>query len=92
MIKIKKGLNLPILGEPKQQVTPGPTIRTVAVIGEDYVGMKPTMLVKEGDKVLKGQPLFEDKKNSRSYFYFLPPLEPSERSIEVISAPLNPLW
>lgn len=62
MIKIKKGLNLPILGEPKQQVSSGPTIRTVALVGEDFVGMKPSMLVKEGDKVLKGQPLFEDKK------------------------------
>ena len=34
----------------------------MALIGYDYVGMKPTMNVKEGDIVAKGQPVFEDKK------------------------------
>lgn len=62
MIKIRKGLNLPLLGTPKQSLSNGPVIKTVAIVADDFVGMKPTMLVKEGDKVLKGQPLFEDKK------------------------------
>ncbi|WP_313049417.1 Na(+)-translocating NADH-quinone reductase subunit A [Atlantibacter subterraneus] len=62
MIKIKKGLNLPIAGLPEQQVTDGPVIQHVALRGEEYVGMRPSMLVKEGDRVLKGQALFEDKK------------------------------
>lgn len=35
----------------------------MALLGEDYPGMKPTMLVQEGDTVRKGQPLFSDKKN-----------------------------
>ena len=63
MRKIKRGLNLPISGAPKQIIEDGPTIRTVAVLGNDYVGMKPTMLVKVGDKVRKGQGLFADKRN-----------------------------
>src|SRR5690606_3743274 len=62
MRKIKRGLNLPISGAPKQVIEDGPAIRTVAVLGNDYVGVKPTMLVKVGDKVKKGQPLFADKK------------------------------
>ncbi len=62
MIKIKKGLNLPIAGLPEQQVTDGPVIQHVALRGEEYVGMRPSMLVKEGDRVMKGQALFEDKK------------------------------
>lgn len=62
MIKIKKGLNLPIAGLPEQQVTDGPVIQHVALRGEEYVGMRPSMLVKEGDRVIKGQALFEDKK------------------------------
>lgn len=62
MRKIKRGLNLPISGAPKQIIEDGPTIRTVAVLGNDYVGMKPTMLVKVGDKVKRGQALFADKK------------------------------
>ena len=34
----------------------------MAVIGYDYVGMKPTMHVAVGDQVAKGQLIFEDKK------------------------------
>ncbi|AUM14587.1 Na(+)-translocating NADH-quinone reductase subunit A [Ketobacter alkanivorans] len=62
MIKIKRGLNLPISGAPKQTIEDGPSIRTVAVLGSDYVGLKPTMYVKVGDQVKKGQALFADKK------------------------------
>lgn len=60
---IKKGLDLPITGGPKQVIEKGNEIRTVAVLGTDYVGMKPTMLVSEGDSVKLGQILFSDKKN-----------------------------
>lgn len=63
MIKIKKGLDLPIAGRPVQEIYDGPAISHVAVLGEEYVGMRPSMRVKEGDQVRKGQPLFEDKKN-----------------------------
>ncbi|MFT5311911.1 MAG: Na+-transporting NADH:ubiquinone oxidoreductase subunit A [Paraglaciecola sp.] len=63
MIKIKKGLDLPIEGIPQQQIHDGPVITTVAVLGEEYIGMRPTMQVQVGDKVQKGQALFEDKKN-----------------------------
>jgi len=63
MIKIRKGLDLPISGQPEQVIEDARTVRSVALLGEDYPGMKPTMLVKEGDTVKKGQPLFTDKKN-----------------------------
>lgn len=63
MITIKKGLDLPISGKPTDKITEhSPT--HVALIGYDYIGMRPTMLVKEGDIVAKGQPLFEDKKRA----------------------------
>lgn len=62
MIKIRRGLDLPITGKPEQVISDGPQIRSVAVIGPDYHGMKPTMAVKVGDKVKKGQLLFSDKK------------------------------
>lgn len=62
MIKIKRGLDLPIAGEPRQDIGQGPAIRSVALLGGDYVGMKPTMEVREGDTVKKGQVIFTDKK------------------------------
>jgi Na+-transporting NADH:ubiquinone oxidoreductase subunit A len=60
---IKKGLDIPITGEPKQVIENGNKVKSVAILGMDYVGMKPTMLVNEGDTVKLGQALFEDKKN-----------------------------
>ncbi|MEG6213566.1 Na(+)-translocating NADH-quinone reductase subunit A [Enterobacter quasihormaechei] len=63
MFRIRKGLDLPISGVPEQHVTTGASIHHVALVGDDYVGMRPAMLVQEGDRVIKGQALFEDKKN-----------------------------
>ena len=63
MIRIKKGLDIPIYGTPAEDIVDSKKSRSVAVLGNDYVGMKPTMLVEEGDSVTLGQPLFEDKKN-----------------------------
>ncbi|RBP85861.1 Na+-transporting NADH:ubiquinone oxidoreductase subunit A [Marinomonas rhizomae] len=62
MYKITKGLDLPISGAPNQVIEAAAVVKTVAVIGPDFHGMKPTMLVKEGDKVKKGQVVFTDKK------------------------------
>jgi Na+-transporting NADH:ubiquinone oxidoreductase subunit A len=63
MIKITKGLDLPIQGAPQQTIQDGNSVTRVAILGEEYIGMRPTMHVQEGDKVKKGQILFEDKKN-----------------------------
>ncbi|MED5525021.1 Na(+)-translocating NADH-quinone reductase subunit A [Gallaecimonas pentaromativorans] len=63
MITIKKGLDVPISGAPEQVIHDGPAIKTVAVLGEEYIGMRPTMHVREGDLVKKGQIIFDDKKN-----------------------------
>lgn len=62
MINITKGLDLPITGTPEQSISEGNAVTEVAVVGPDYVGMKPTMAVKEGDRVKKGQVIFTDKK------------------------------
>lgn len=62
MIKLNRGLDLPISGAPTQVISDGATARSVAVIGFDYVGMKPTMSVQVGDKVKTGQVIFADKK------------------------------
>ena len=64
MIKLKKGLNLPIEGEPQQTISTGPQVSHVALIGDDLVGMKPTMHVSVGDKVKTGQLIYTDKKTA----------------------------
>ncbi len=60
--QISKGLDIPIAGEPKSAINQGPLIQHVGLVAEDYIGMKPTMEVAEGDSVKIGQVLFTDKK------------------------------
>ena len=61
-MKLKKGLDIPISGVPEQAIADSPEVKTVAILGEEYNGMRPTMKVREGDRVAKGTVLFEDKK------------------------------
>ncbi|MFK7893022.1 MAG: Na(+)-translocating NADH-quinone reductase subunit A [Granulosicoccus sp.] len=58
---IKQGLDLPLKGGPEQVVHEAPLVNTVGLIGRDYIGLKPSMSVAEGDRVVIGQPLFSDK-------------------------------
>ncbi len=60
---IKEGLDLPITGGPEQIIEKGNKVKTVAILGKDYVGLKPKMMVAEGDTVKLGQVLFTDKQN-----------------------------
>ena len=62
MIKTKRGLDLPISGAPRQAIENGPNVKRVALVGYDYPGLKPTMEVREGDRVRAGQLVFTDKK------------------------------
>jgi Na+-transporting NADH:ubiquinone oxidoreductase subunit A len=64
MIRIKRGLDIPIQGAPRQAIEDAPAVRAVALVGFDYVGMKPTMAVREGERVKLGQLLFADKKTT----------------------------
>ena len=62
MITIKKGLDLPITGTPAQSIEGSRPVSYVALVGDDYPDMKPTMAVQVGDQVKLGQLLFTDKK------------------------------
>ncbi len=68
MIQIDKGLDLPLGGAPRMQIEDASGVSRVALLGGDYLGMKPTLLVAEGDQVRLGQPLFSDKKNPSVLF------------------------
>ena len=59
--RLKRGLNLPLAGAPQQVIEPGPAITRVALLGDDYPGLKPTLHVQPGDRVQRGQLLFDDK-------------------------------
>ena len=54
MYNLKKGLNIPISGTPEGNVSDSTKISHVGILGPDYVGMKPTMMVEIGDEVQIG--------------------------------------
>lgn len=67
-IKVKRGLDIPLHGS-VNNLTNLEEAKTKfsAVLSEDYFGLKPKILVREGDEVEQGSPLFEDKTNPGFY-------------------------
>ena len=65
--EIGRGLAVPIDGEPEQKID-AKEVSRVAIVADDYIGMRPTLLVSEGDRVEVGQPLFSDKKTEGVLF------------------------
>jgi len=63
MIKINKGLELPITGSPEQSISEGSPVSEVALLGEDYLGLKPSMHIRLEHKVKCGDLLWNDKNN-----------------------------
>ncbi|MEM8569978.1 MAG: Na(+)-translocating NADH-quinone reductase subunit A [Pseudomonadota bacterium] len=65
---LKRGLNLPITGAPDQTIHSGKPSASVALVGSDYLGLKPKMLISEGDTVRRGDPLFCNKDSPKVQF------------------------
>jgi len=66
--KIKKGLDLPIKGRPSDVVLDQTDISRVGLLGDDYPNLRPSLKVRTGDRVKKGQLLFTDRKNPSLMF------------------------
>jgi Na+-transporting NADH:ubiquinone oxidoreductase subunit A len=60
-IKIKKGLNIPIKGEADKVLGTVERSSTFVVKPTDFKNFTPKLLVREGDEVLAGSPLFFNK-------------------------------
>lgn len=66
-IKIKQGLDIKLKGKAEKVIQPV-TPKQVAIQPTDFVGLTPRLLVKEGDEVQVGTPLFCDKRDERILF------------------------
>lgn len=62
-MKITKGLDIPISGQPEQKIYDHSMPTTLAVLGRDFHELKPALQVKEGDVVKAGQILFSHRKH-----------------------------
>ncbi|WP_428925882.1 Na(+)-translocating NADH-quinone reductase subunit A [Marinibacterium sp. SX1] len=58
---LKKGLDVPVLGAPGDAIEDAATVRTVAILGQDYIGLKPRLAVQEGDVIAAGAPVLAHK-------------------------------
>lgn len=65
IIRIKKGLNIPLKGEPDLVIEQKDAPAYVSINPTGFEGMQPKLLVKQGDKVLAGTALFFDKRDER---------------------------
>lgn len=59
--RIRRGVDLAISGPPEQIIHDGPAMDRVGVLSADFPGLKARLLVREGEQVLRGQPLLEDR-------------------------------
>ena len=67
-ITIRKGLDIPISGKAELRLTDARSITTYAMKPTDFVGLKPRLVVEEGDIVHVGDALFVDKQDERIKF------------------------
>ncbi|MGD2167273.1 MAG: NADH:ubiquinone reductase (Na(+)-transporting) subunit A [Gammaproteobacteria bacterium] len=67
-IRVKRGFDPELAGAPSQQIHDGGKIRSVALLGSDYPGLKPAMEIGEGDQVRCGQTLFTDRHDQNVRF------------------------
>ncbi len=76
---LKKGVNIPLLGKPKEICVEIPEAQRVKIHPYNIKGIKPKLLIKVGDSIKTGSPLFFDKLNPEVMF-----VSPCSGSIESI--------
>ena len=65
IIKIKKGLNIPLEGQAEKKIVKKGIPSHIAIKPTDFKGFQPRLLVREGDRVKAGSPLFMNKLNEK---------------------------
>ncbi len=67
-VRLRKGLDIPLAGAPHRVIEPGREVTSVAFVGDDYVGLRPKLLVRQGDRVRLGEPLLADRRDPNIVF------------------------
>ncbi len=61
VVKIKKGLDIQLQGVPEARISTASVGELYAIVPDDFTGITPKVVVKPGEQVLAGSPLFYDK-------------------------------
>ena len=67
-IRIRKGANIHLKGESEKILSDAANSETFALKPDNFFGIIPRLIVKEGDKIAKGAPVFHSKKDPRILF------------------------
>lgn len=67
-IKLKKGLDVPMVGAPQPVIKKNVISEVIALKPTDFRHVTPRLLVREGDTVKAGTPIFADKANPEILF------------------------
>ncbi len=67
-VRVRKGLTIPLAGEPEQRIYDAEPVGWVALVARDYLGLRPRVQVEVGGRVCLGQPILTDKNNPRVMF------------------------
>lgn len=62
-VRVRKGLNIPIAGEPEQRIYDADPVGWVGLSVRDFRVQRPRLLAEVGGRVVLGQPLLVDKNN-----------------------------
>ena len=65
LYKLKKGLDLKLEGVAPKALREISSVTEYAVAPQDFYGMTPRLVVKEGDHIVAGEPLFTDKQTGK---------------------------
>ena len=68
VIKLRKGLDINLKGKAAEEIANVKATGLYGLVPDDYVGVKPKVVVKEGDNVKAGGVLFVDKKHPEVKF------------------------
>lgn len=79
-IKIRKGLDLNLAGVAQQQLHKAAPAQVYALVPDDFHGVKPRPVVKEGTHVKAGETLFVNKNDER--VRFVSPVSGTVKAIE----------
>lgn len=68
VLKLKKGVNIKLVGEAEKTLVDAPQPKTVAIKPTDFEGIKPKVTVKVGDEVKAGSTIMYDKNHEQVKF------------------------
>ena len=64
-IRLRRGLDLPVAGSPRQEICAAPPVSQVGIVGRDYPGLRLGPLVEEGARVALGEAVLRDRAEPR---------------------------